>query len=170
MKRILNFLILILTLVCLCSCSADKGFKISSCSIVSLTPNGLKSVNGVLKLGIVNPLAKVTIMHIDGVIVDKGKVMARFNAESLPLERSREIKYYPLVCGGTIEKGVNVMDLIKLAASRDFSGMTIDLDVKVRLLFGTVKTLKFRDISVSELMGSDVSLENVVQNIGNLAV
>ena len=71
--------------------------------------------------------------------------------------RKKSDKVYPLTCDGAIAKDVGLMDLLKLATSQDFSGMTVDLKVKVRLMFGISKTFKFNDIKVTDLLEPSVA-------------
>jgi len=137
-------------------CSSDNGLKVTSCSVASVTPSGLKALKAVLKVGIVNPMSNLTISRIEGVINNEGRPLASFNTGKIKVAK-RSDKVYPLTCEGSIARDVGLMDLLKLAASQDFSGMTVDLAVKVKLFLGISKTFRFNDIKVTDLMEPGVA-------------
>lgn len=157
MKRLFTILALAATLLLATGCAGGGGFKVTSCSVGSITPSGLKAMKAVLKIGIINPISKMTITDVNGVINNDGREFATFKAGKLPLLRSRQEQVYPLSCSGAIARDVGLMDLLKLASSQDFSGMTIDLAVKVRLFLGIKKTFRFNDLKVTDLMEPSVA-------------
>lgn len=156
MKRVASILAVIFTLFVFSGCGRIDDFKITSCSVASLSPSGLKGVKAVLKIGVLNPLMNLTISDVKGVINNNGIEFANFSAGKLPIAKKSE-KVYPLSCSGALSKNVGLADLLKLAASKDFSGMTMDVTMKVKLKCGLGKTLKFKDIKISELMEPSVA-------------
>ena len=156
MRRLIILLAAVLTLSLAAGCSTDKGLNVTSCSVASVSPNGLRALKAVLKVGIVNPMSNLTISRIDGVINNNGRELATFNTGKIKIAKKSN-KVYPLTCDGAIAKDVGLMDLLKLATSQDFSGMTVDLKVKVRLIFGISKTFKFNDIKVTDLLEPSVA-------------
>ena len=156
MRRLLLFITAVAVLFMAAGCSTDKGFKVTSCSVASVTPNGLKALKAVLKVGIVNNLPNLTISKIDGVINNNGQVLATFNTGKIKVAK-RSDKVYPLTCSGAIADGVGLMDLLKLATTQDFSGMTVDLAVKVKFFLGISKTFRFNDIKVTDLLEPSVA-------------
>ena len=156
MRRLLLFIATAAVLLMAAGCSTDKGFQVTSCSVASVTPSGLKALKAVLKVGIVNNLSNLTISRIDGVINNNGQPLATFNTGKIKVAR-RSDKVYPLTCSGAIAEDVGLMDLLKLATSQDFSGMTVDLAVKVKLMLGISKTFRFNDIKVTDLLEPEVA-------------
>ena len=156
MRRLLLLIMTAAVLLTAAGCSSDKGFKLTSCSVASVTPSGLKALKAVLKVGIVNPMSNLTISRIDGVINNNGSPLATFNPGKIKVAK-RSNKVYPLTCNGAIAPDVGLMDLLKLAASQDFSAMTVDLAVKVKFFLGISKTFKFNDIKVTDLMEPSVA-------------
>jgi len=156
MKRLFLLIATAAVLLMTAGCSSDNGLKVTSCSVASVTPNGLKALKAVLKVGIVNPMSNLTISRIDGVINNEGRELATFNTGKIKVSK-RSNKVYPLTCNGAIAKDVGLMDLLKLASSQDFSGMTVDLAVKVRFMLGICKTFKFKDIKITDLMEPSVA-------------
>jgi len=156
MRRLLLFIATAAVLLMAAGCSTDKGFKVTSCSVASVTPNGLKALKAVLKVGITNNLPNLTISKIDGVINNNGLPLATFNTGKIKVAKHSD-KVYPLTCSGSIADGVGLMDLLKLATSQDFSGMTVDLAVKVKFFLGISKTFRFNDIKVTDLLEPSVA-------------
>jgi hypothetical protein len=156
MRRLLLLLTAATVLLMAAGCSADKGFKVTSCSVASVTPSGLKALKAVLKVGIVNPMSNLTISRIDGVINNEGRPLANFSTGKIKVAK-RSDKVYPLTCEGSIAPDVGLMDLLKLATSQDFSAMTVDLAVKVRFMLGISKTFRFKDLKVTDLMEPSVA-------------
>ena len=156
MRRLLLLITAATVLLMAAGCSADKGFKVTSCSVASVTPNGLRALNAVLKVGIVNPLSNLTITKIDGVINNAGQPLATFNTGKIKVAK-RSDKVYPLTCSGAIAPDVGLMDLLKLATSQDFSDMTVDLAVKVKFFLGISKTFRFNDLKVTDLLEPSVA-------------
>ena len=130
------------------------------------TPNAIVAVpEKELKVGIVNPMSNLTISRIDGVINDSGREIANFTTGKIRLARKSN-KVYPLTCEGAIAKDVGLTDLLKYASTRDFSGMTVDLNVKVRFMLGICKTFRFKDLRITDLMEPSVAaayLDLIVQ-------
>ena len=156
MRRLLLLITAATVLLMAGGCSSEGGLKVTSCSVASVTPNGLKALKAVLKVGIVNPMSNLTISRIDGVINNAGRPLASFNTGKIKVAR-RSDKVYPLTCSGAIAPDVGLMDLLKLATSQDFSAMTVDLSVRVKLFLGISKTFRFNDIKVTDLMEPSVA-------------
>lgn len=156
MRRLLLLITAALVLCMAAGCSTEKGFNVTSCSVASVTPNGLRALKAVLKVGIVNPMQNLTISRIDGVINNAGRELATFNTGKIKVAKKSE-KVYPLTCDGAISKDVGLMDLLKLATSQDFSEMTVDLKVKVRFMPFVYKTFKFNGLKVSDLLEPSVA-------------
>lgn len=151
MRRLFILITAALVMLMTAGCSIDQGFNVTSCSVSSVTPNGLKSLKAVLRVGIVNPMQNLTISRIDGVINNSGRPLANFNTGKIKVARKSD-KVYPLTCDGSIAPDVGLMDLLKLASSQDFSEMTVDLKIKVRLFPLIYKTFKFNDLKVLDLL------------------
>lgn len=165
MKRLFLLVTAALVLFLAAGCSTEKGLNVTSCSVASVTPNGLRALKAVLKVGIVNPMSNLTISRIDGVLNDSGREIANFTTGKIKVARKSN-KVYPLTCEGAIAKDVGLTDLLKYATTQDFSGMTVDLNVKVRFMLGICKTFRFKDLKITDLMEPSVAaayLDLIVQ-------
>lgn len=128
----------------------------TSCSVSSITPNGLKGIKAILDVGIINPMMNLTITKINGVINNNGQEFATFEAGKVSVPRKSE-GVYPLPCSGVISKGIGLSDLLKLAPNQNFDGMTVDMTVKVKLKCGLGKTVRIKDLKITELMEPKVA-------------
>lgn len=156
MKRLFLLITAALVLFLAAGCTTEKGLNVTSCSVSSVTPNGLRALKAVLKVGIVNPMSNLTISRIDGVINDSGRELANFTTGKIKVARKSD-KVYPLTCEGAIAKDVGLMDLLKYATNQDFSGLTVDLNVKVRFMLGICKTFRFKDLKITDLVEPSVA-------------
>lgn len=156
MKRLLTILAILTLMMSMTSCAGVKDIQVTSCVVKSVSLSGLKSVNGVLALGINNPIMGFTISDLNGVINKDGEEFATFSAGKLPVTRKSN-KVYPLSCSGSIAKGVGLLELMRIAGTKDFSDMTIDMSVKIKLKCGLGKTLHFKDLKVTDLMEPSVA-------------
>lgn len=128
----------------------------TSCSVSSITPNGLKGIKAILDVGIINHMMNLTITKINGVINNNGQEFATFEAGKVSVPRKSE-GVYPLPCSGVISKGIGLSDLLKLALNQNFDGMTVDMTVKVKLKCGLGKTVRIKDLKITELMEPKVA-------------
>lgn len=151
------------------ACSSVKDINVSSFAVKSVSLSGLKAVKAVLALGIDNPTVGFTISNLNGVIKNNGNEFATFSAGKLPVLK-RSNKVYPLSCDGALAKDVGLLDLMKLAGGKDFSGMTVDLSVKVKLKCGIGKTLRFKDLKVTDMMEPKVAASYVEMLIDEMAI
>ena len=155
-SRIIRILILALWLPVLASCSGVKDIRITSCSIMSLTPNGLKSLGAVLALGIDNPIMAFDIQDLAVEVMRGESSFATFSAGELPVER-KCTKVYPLSCSGAIDRSVPLMELLKLAATKDFSDFTVNMQARIKLKCGLGARLRFKNIKITDLISPEVA-------------
>lgn len=158
LKRILYCAAMALVMLASTGCASVKDIAITSCAVEALSPRGLKAVDAVLALGIDNPVFGFKITWLDGVIRNGERTFATFNAEDISVDR-RSVKIYSVPCTGALDKSVSLMELLRLASSRDFSSYVMDVDVHVKLRWGPGTTLHFKDMSISEMMETSYALE-----------
>lgn len=171
-KALLHILALVLTVLITGGCTGPKDIRVTSCSIVSLAPSGLRALDGVISLGIKNPMGmSFSISDFSGCIKNQGSEFAYFGAGKLPVAR-RSDRSYNIPCKGGISDGVGLMQIINLLGKRDFSRMTMDIQVRIKILGIIGKTLRFNDISISDLLEkngyaliSDEDIDLLIQNL-----
>lgn len=84
MKNRLAIIFTALLTLCLTSCGKINEIGITSTSIVSLSPVGLRGMNGVFAVGIHNPTFSFTIRNVQGVVYHKGQAMIDFRQTTSP--------------------------------------------------------------------------------------
>lgn len=145
-------LVAILLAFTLCSCGKLDDIKVTSCSLASISPKGLRAADAVLAISLDNPSGlAVRVSDLEGVIVRNGQTAATFSAGELFMEKKTH-QMYNLDCSAALDQSVSIKELIALATKRDFTGYTIDLSVKVSTKKGVGKTLKFKNLEISELL------------------
>ena len=90
MKRLFLLITAALVLFLAAGCSTEKGLNVTSCSVSSVTPNGLRALKAVLKVGIVNPMSNLTISRIEGVINDSGRELASFTTGKIKVAKKSD--------------------------------------------------------------------------------
>ena len=93
MKRKFYILFIAILAVCLTGCSKAKEISVTSCELVSLSPSGLKSIDGTVAVGIHNPMFGFRVTNTSGVVYYKGAELARnIKAEQYTIDVSTTVK------------------------------------------------------------------------------
>ena len=141
------------------SCSvlnAVKEIRVTSCSVISITPRSFRSADAVLALGVSNPAFAFTLTDVEGHLRRGETVLAVFNGGPIAVE-SRCDKVYELPCGASIGEGVSLVSLISLLGDKDLSAYAVDIAGDVTLANGKTRRLKINDIPLESLMGKGAS-------------
>ena len=93
MKNRLAIIFTALLTLCLTSCGKINEIGITSTSIVSLSPVGLRGMNGVFAVGIHNPTFSFTIRNVQGVVYHKGQAMIDFSADDFTVNKKSDDVY-----------------------------------------------------------------------------
>ena len=78
MKRKIYILFIAILAVCLTGCSKAKEISVTSCELVSLSPSGLKSIDGTVAVGIHNPMFGFRVTNTSGVVYYIGAELVYF--------------------------------------------------------------------------------------------
>jgi len=132
------------------SCSRFKDVTITSCDIVSLSPNGLKSVDVVLNVGVHNPASSFTVQDLKGTIHEADKVLAEFSAEPVTVGKKCD-RVYEVRGSVTIVGKISFFDVMELLQTRDFSRFLFDADADVKLANGPHRKLTLKDNPVTSI-------------------
>ena len=154
-KKVLKFILGLLTfglaVFCLSGCQEFKDIRVTSCSLVSLTPKGFRSADAVLALGVDNPAMPFRISDLKGEIVRDDVLAATFSAGTVSVEgRTQSVYYFP--CSASIEENVSIMELAALAVSKDLTGYKLNIEFRVSPGNGKGRLMQFKDIEISDLV------------------
>ena len=129
-----------------------KDITVTSCELVSVMPQGLSSLEALIKIGIYNPSVSFEVSDLKGVAKVKGQPAIILTADQL-IVTSGSDKVYRVPLYGEIAEGFNPFQLLQLLDNQiDFQDVTIDVTGKVALRGGVGKKLDIKDIPLSKLI------------------
>ena len=150
-KRNIVLIALALFALLVCGCADLKDIKVTSCSVKSVMPSGLRSIQGSLALGIDDPSIGFTLSGIEGIVKYNDRVVGNFSGGPVSVD-GHSSQVYDMNCTATLSKDVSLAELFAWAANKNFDGFTTDFSAKVRVLGGIGKTLKFKDVPLKKLL------------------
>lgn len=150
-RRLYIILAFVVMLFGISSCKSYKDISVTSCNLVSVTPNGFKSISAVIALGIDNPIIGFRIDNLSGTIKFKGEPFLLLSAGDIAID-GRANKVYDINVAGSLVEGFNLLQLLSIAVTRNLDDLTLDMTVRPALKTGIGKTLNFRDVPVKSLI------------------
>lgn len=146
---------LVLTAALFTSCSRLKerveNVKVTDVALHSFSPEGMRAASAVLDLKIDNPAIQFTVSDLSGTVYRDGVEFATYSAEPLTV-KGRRSGVYQLSCSGKLSAGVSLLDVMGLAATRNFNGFTTSVKAKVSTKAGLSKTVSKDNISIADLV------------------
>lgn len=106
-------------------------FEITSYEFKSVSPHGFRSVDGVVNLGINNPVSAIKLWDITGVLKYKGQELADFKVDPVKLVK-RSNQKYDLMWNAALSKQTSIFDLMKFTNGANLDDFTADVKFKVR--------------------------------------
>ena len=151
MKRSIRIILLLAALICLSGCvSKFKQIKITSVSLESVNPVGLKNYDAVVALGIDNPAPSFNIMNLNADVRRDTVPVIHLKGENVAVA-GRSSKVYRVPVSVQIDSAVSLLRLAVLA--RNFKAEDYKVDLSARAVVGGVgKNLSFTDLSLADLM------------------
>ena len=93
MKRTILAAIIAILAVCLTGCSKAGDIKVTSCDLVSLSPAGLRSIDGTVAVGIHNPIFGFKVTGTSGKVYYKGSELVDFTVDDFDVNGKSDEKY-----------------------------------------------------------------------------
>lgn len=153
-SRLFVAFVLSLSMFLLDSCGVVKkahDIEITSVGVKSISPNGLKSIDGVLLVGVDNPTIAFTIKTFEGTVYKNGQPFATYSGGPISVKK-KSSDVYELPATLNIDPSVSIFNIISLATSMNFEGFTTDVAAKVALKSGLATTLTYKDMKIDELL------------------
>lgn len=150
MKNRLAIIFTALLTLCLTSCGKINEIGITSTSIVSLSPVGLRGMNGVFAVGIHNPTFSFTIRNVQGVVYHKGQAMIDFSADDFTVNKKSD-DVYQIKGNATLCQGVSLISALGLLKDLNAESYSVDISGTVYAK-GLHKTIKRKGLPLSSLM------------------
>ena len=151
--RLAAILLTVVATLALGACSGMRqlrNIRFTSCRISSFQPQGLRSANLTLKVGISNPGRDLLVRDLSGVIKKNGTAIARVTGDQYLIYGPR-VDEYVLPCSLALEKGISVLKLIEIVGEGDFSAYTMDVTMKLDS-GGATRNVKLRRLRISDLI------------------
>lgn len=146
MKRVLHISLLSALLIALLSsCNSWKDFEISSVSIQSISPRGLKAADLTIDAKIDNSGKAIQIDSISGVIKVADNPVLLLTANGILIESGKQDCIFPVK--GSLQSGINLPSVLGSLTSGDTDALRIDIRGYARMSgtkFG--KTIEYTDI------------------------
>lgn len=135
----------------LSGCANLKQIRVTSFSLDSVKPQGLRSIVVYASVGVSNPARQITLSDIRVDINHSGKVLGRVDADPLIIEAKSEGDYR-LSAVVTLDESVSVFDILKLVENKRLEGCTVDVKAKAKIKGGASKKLEFNDVPLAKLI------------------
>ena len=129
-----------------------KDIDVTSFRIVSITPDGLDSVNALVEIGISNPSVSFEIRDINATVKFKGEDMLYLSADQLIVD-ARSEKLYKLPLAGSFAEDFNPLILLQIPWNKaDMSDITISLKAYVSLRGGLGKEIEYNELALDQIL------------------
>ena len=152
MRTVLTrFAILAAVLFMACSCCNIRNIRVTSCNVASISPNGLRSVDARLRVGVHNPAMTFTVSDIIGYIHDGNGVIANFTGGPVTVLRKTDA-VYELPCSLTLDGRMSIFDALGALKTMDMSAYFIDITAVVTTAGGVSKVYKYNDLPLMEIL------------------
>ncbi len=147
----LSLLMAVLVLAPSCAVMKMKEIRVSSCSIVSISPRSFRSADALLRIGIDNPSLPFSLDEVEGIIRKDETVLATFGGGPIEVE-GRCDDIYDLPCKVSIADGVTILDLLAVLGEKDFTNYYVDISGYVGINNGRGHKLKMGNIPLQSLI------------------
>ena len=136
-----------------------KEIAVTSFQVESFSPNGLRSVDAIVSVGVHNPTVAFTLSDLKGTIREGESVLAVLDGGPVAVEKKTD-QVYRLPCSVTLGENLSLFQVLNLLKNMDFDGCVVDISALVTLSNGLKKTLVYNDIPVRDLLEKGRSVDS----------
>ena len=154
MKRNIQILALLLSVLLLGGCNTVqklKNIQVTSATVESISPLGLRGLTGTFLIGLDNPAMQFTVKDISGTVYYKGQEYVDFVADPVTI-KGKTTAVYELHATATLRPEVSLMQVLALARGTDLADFTIDINATVVLRSGVGKAISLTGINLKDLL------------------
>lgn len=141
----------VLTAVMLSSCGNLKDIHVTSCNIASISPNGLRSVDAMLRVGVHNPAMTFTVTDVIGYIHNNEGVIANFTGGPVTVMRHTD-GIYDVPCSLTLDGKLSLFEVLTVAKTMDLSAYFLDVTAHVTAIGGITKVYEYKDLPLKDII------------------
>ena len=152
-KRILPLIAILVTL-CVSGCRSVeqiKNIKVTSWSLESVTPSGLRSLNAELAVEIENPAMEFTLEDIRGTLHYKGEPMVDYVIDPVTILR-KCTRTYPVSVSARLSGNFPLLNVLAIVARPDPADFTTDIDAKIRFKSGISKDIHLKNVPIKDFI------------------
>ncbi len=151
MKRGVRIILLAVALLSLGGCmNKFKQIKITSVTLESVNPTGLKSFDAVVNLGINNPAPSFNIMNLKADVKRDSVAIFHARGENIAVAGRKE-QIYRVPVSGQLDSAVTLLQMAVLLRRFDASEYTVDLSARA-VVGGIGKDLVYTGIPLASLL------------------
>ena len=149
--RIISIAFLAVMLV-LSGCAKLSQVSVTSFTLDSVNPKGLRSLSLTASVGVHNPASEITLSEISGEVIISGKVIGNVAMAPVILA-ARTDSSYTVKADVSLADGVSVMDVLALAGQKSrIEAATVNIYAKAKVKGGPVRKFKIEHMPVKKLL------------------
>ena len=149
--RIFSIALLAVILV-LGGCAKVSQIRVTSVSIDSVTPRGLRSLSMNISVGVHNPAPEISLSEISGQVLVSGKVIGNVAMAPVILTARTDSTYH-LTADVALADGVSVFEVFALVKKADvIEQTTANLYAKTKIKGAPAKNVKMENVPLKQLM------------------
>ena len=150
MRRLVPILIACLALLAGCA-RPLVDTRITDVGLVSLTPNGFRSADAVVRLDVSNPGPAFTLREVQGTVKRGTEPFLHLTAPDLTVDRQKDSSYLvPL--HGQLDAETSILQLLTTPNAWNPDEVTIDFSARVGVGRSSGKTIEYKDIPLRTLI------------------
>ena len=150
MKKTLFAALTAILCLCLAGCRDISGIKVTSCKMTSISPSGLRSLDGVVTVGIHNPTTGFQVTQTSGKVYHKGNELVDFTVDDFEVNAKSD-KEYDISGHASLASGASLLTVLALARDLKTEEYTVDIATVVKAK-GLNKTIKRSGIPLNRII------------------
>ena len=141
--------IILAVLLAFPGCSSYRDIRIMSCSLESISPTGLKSVDAGFSVDVYNPAREMQITDIEGTVYYGDEEFGHFTAAPVTVP-GRATSDVPVELSAALDGSLGIMQLMSMASRFNPDGFTVDVSLKIRIKGGVKKKIGLKGLPVAD--------------------
>lgn len=150
MKKTIFAALTAILCLCLAGCRDVSGIKVTSCDVTSISPSGLRSLDGIVTVGIHNPTTGFQVTQTSGKVYHKGSELVDFTVDDFEVNAKSDGKY-DISGHASLASGVPLLTVLALARNIKTEDYTVDITTVVKAK-GLHKTFERKGIPLNRLI------------------
>ena len=155
----LPFLLVFLSVALFAGCSDYRDIRVGACTLESISPSGLKSVDAGLSVDIYNPAKEIRISEISGTVYYESAPIGFFEAPEVTVP-GKSSSAVDIDIRATLGDSLNIMQIMSMASGFRTESLTLDISMNIKVKGGLKKKIDLKGVPVDDFIGK-VKYESV---------